>query len=193
MFGPYGDRPGSISDAEKEFAKKIVEQYDISRTAALFGAVVYGNNANIAWKLGDATNLKSTISRIDLLKRPRDGNDILGSLLVARDKLFSKANGGRVNVPKTLFLFVRKTDGKDTRVEDAARDLKEKGIGIVVIASGREVSKKDLAGIASDPSKLIVSNDLSNTVENVSLIAGSKSLPGIGCFFPFDRIVPLLT
>ena len=178
IFGPYGDQTGSISDAEKVIAKKIVQKYDISKTAALVGAIVYGNDATLAWKLGDATNLKSTLSKIDLLTRPRYGNNILASLQLARDTLFSTVNGARRDVPKTLILFTSKTDGTDKRLEATANSLKERGINVIVIATGSDINTKDLAGIASDQTKLIVTRDLTNTAENASQIAASNSIPG---------------
>ena len=123
-------------------------------------------------------DLKSAVSRLDLLKRPQDGNNILKSLQLAGDQLFSTAYGARKGVQKLLILFVGKTDGKSIRLEDAAKNLKERGINVIVIASGSDVNKNDLAGIASDPSKLVVSSDLTNLTNNVLLLPTSKYLPG---------------
>ena len=136
-------------------------------------------------------DLKSTVSRLDLLKRPQDGNNILKSLQLARDQLFSTAYGARKGVRKLLLLFVRKTDGKDIRLEDAAKNLKERGINVVVIASGSDINKKDLAGVASDPSKLVVSNDLTNLTSNILLLPTSKYIPG-GFSYWFAFFSPLL-
>ena len=130
--------------------------------------------------------MKSTLSKIDLLARPRYGNNILASLEVARDALFSTVNGARRDVPKTLILFISKTDGADRRLEATANTMKERGINVIVIATGSDINTKDLAGIASDQTKLIVPSDLTNAVENASLTAASKSLPGSVFSFLFS-------
>ena len=178
IFGPKRNQQEAVSDAEKGIAKKLAEKMLISRNAALIGAIVYGDDAKVAWKLGDATDLKTTISKIDRLQRPSGGNNVLKSLQLARDVLFSTANGARVGYPKVLILFVTKTEGKDLKIERIAKELKDRGINLIVVASGSLVDKRDLSGVASKPSNLLVSTDLAKDNESVSLAVALKSRPG---------------
>lgn len=177
VFSSHEDR--SLGpDVEKELAKKIAEKHHISGNAALIGAIVYGKDAKLAWKLGDVIDLPSTISKIDLLKRPQDGNNLKKSLHLARDELFITANGARPDAAKTLILFVSETDGKDQQIEDAAKELKERGTNVIVVSTGNKTNEKHLAGIASNAAKLILPRDLLGKLDNVSQSVLSQSLPG---------------
>ena len=134
--------------------------------------------------MGDLVDARSTIYNIDRLQRFRNGNNVLKALEIARDDLFSLNNGARRDVPKTLIVFIDKTEARDQRLEDTANQLKDKGIKVIVIAVGAEVDKKDVAGIASSPKGLIKPLDLSKSMQDVMSQAVEQSKPGtlILCF-----------
>ena len=178
VFGANGKNADATFTQEKELAKKMIEKFDISKTSTLVGAVVYDTNARLAWRLGDLMDARSTIYTIDRLRRLRNGNSILKALEIARDDLFSLNNGARRGVPKTLIVFIDKTDARDQRLEDTAKQLKDEGVKVIVIAIGPEVDKKDVAGITSSPNILIKPSDLSKSVEDVILQAVQQSKPG---------------
>lgn len=179
IFGSSGNRPTSALKAENSLAKKITDRFDIARDAALVGAIVYGDDAKIGWKIGDATDRASTVAHIDRLGRPKVGNNIQKSLELAQDVLFSSTDGARRGVPKALMVFVGKTDGKDEKIEAAAKRLKERGTNVIVITTGSDVDEKDLSGVASNPSKLLSVENGYKDIDNVSMTAASKLLPGI--------------
>ena len=178
VFGANGKNADATFTREKELAKKMIEKFDISKTSTLVGAVIYDTNARLAWRFGDAIDARETVYRIDGLRRLRNGNSILKALEIARDDLFSMKNGARRGVPKTLIVFIDKTETRDQRLEDTAKQLKDKGVKVIVIAIGPEVDKKDVAGIASSPKDLIKPSDLSKSVEVVILQAVQQSKPG---------------
>ena len=178
VFGSNGKNADATFTREKALAKKMIEKFDISKTSTLVGAVVYDTNARLAWRLGDLMDARSTIYTIDRLRRLRNGNSILKALEIARNDLFSIKNGARRGVPKTLIVFIDKTDARDQRLEDTAKQLKDKGVKVIVIAIGPEVDKKDVSGITSSPTDLIKPSDLSKSVEDVILQAVQQSKPG---------------
>ena len=165
-------------DLQKEIAKKIVEKYDISLSAALVGAIVYGDGAKIAWRFGDDIDLQSTNSKINQMARPRDGSDVLKALEIARDELFTQSSGARRNVAKTLILFVSGTIPRDQRIDDISKQLKEKGINIIVFALDDKIDTKGLSSIASEPSKLITLADPKTNLEMAISKLTSESSPG---------------
>ena len=156
----------------------MIEQYDISSSATLIGAISYDNDANLEWRFGDVIDAKSTVDRINRLRRSRNGNNVLKALEIARDDLFSIKNGARRDVPKALIVFIDKAEMKDQRLQDTAKQLKDKGVKVIVIAIGPEVNKKDVTGIASTPKDVISLPDPSKSAADVISKATAQSLPG---------------
>ena len=184
VFGANGKNADATFSQEKDLAKKMIDKFDISRRSTLVGAVVYDSSGRLAWRLGDLVDARSTIYNIDRLQRFRNGNNVLKALEIARDDLFSLNNGARRDVPKTLIVFIDKTEARDQRLEDTANQLKDKGIKVIVIAVGPEVDKKDVAGIAGSPKDLIKPLDLSKSMQDMMSQAVEQSKPGkyILCF-----------
>ena len=178
VFGSNGKNAQSTFAAEKELAKKIVEKYDISNSATLVSAISYDNDARVEWRFGNVIDAKSTIDRINRLQRSRSGNNVLKALEIARDDLFSIKNGARRDVPKTLIVFIDKTEARDQRLADTAKQLKDKSVKVIVIAIGPEVNKKDVATIASGPKDVISSHDPSKSMKDVISKAIAQSIPG---------------
>ena len=179
VFGSQGGDPQATLNIQKDIARKIVEKYAISTSGALVGAILYGSDANIAWKIGQAADILSVNENIDEIKATKVGKNVRKALQVARDELFSLANGARRNIPKTLILFASETEGKDSTIDGVAKQLKDNGVNVIVLALGSNVKKQDLSGIASDPSKLITLKDPTKELSDVIPRIDSKSLPGI--------------
>ena len=164
---------------QKGIAKKIAERYDISVSGALVGAILYGNDANLQWRIGQVADMVSLDEKIDQLKAAEDGNNILKALEIARDELFSFSNGARRSVPKTLILFASEAKGNDKRIDDVAKQLKDNGVKVIVLALGSNVTKQELSGIASDPSQLIALRDPKAQLQDAIPTIASKTPPGI--------------
>ena len=178
VFGANGKNADNVFVQEKELAKKMIDKFDISRKSTLIAAIVYDSSARLAWKLGDLVDARSAIYNIDRLQRLRNGNNVLKALEIAQDDIFSIKKGARRGVPKTLIVFIDKTEVRDQRLEEAAKQLKDKGVKVIVIAVGPEVEKKDVAGIASSPKDLIKPSDLSESIEDMMSQAVAQSKPG---------------
>ena len=178
LFGANGKDADATFAQEKEFAKKMIAKFDISRTTTLVGAIVYDSNARLAWRLGDLVDARSTTYNIDRLQNLKNGKNVLKALEMAHDDLFTMKNGARKDVSKTLIVFIDKTDIRDQRLENASKQLKDKGVKVIVIAIGPEVYKKDVAGIASSPKDLIKPSDLFESLADVMSQAVAQSKPG---------------
>ena len=178
VLGANGKNADDIFALEKDLSKKIVENFEISSRGTLVAAISYDNDARVEWRFGDVIDIRSTVIRIDRLRRLRSGNNVLRALEVARDNLFSIKNGARIDVPKTLIVFIDKREARDQRLEDTAKQLQDKGVNVMVIVIGPEVSKNDVAGIASSPKDLISSPDPSKLSEDVISKSMGQLIPG---------------
>ena len=178
VLGANGKNADDIFALEKDISKKIVEKLGISSIGTLVAAISYDNNAKVEWRFGDVIDARSTVDKIDRLRRYRNGNNVLKALEIARDDLFSIKNGARRGIPKTLIIFIDKTEVGDQRLKDTAKQLKGKGVNVMLIAMGPEVDRKDVAGIASSPKDLISSPDPSKPSEDVISKAIGQSIPG---------------
>ena len=178
MLGANGKNADDIFALEKDISKKIVEKLGISSIGTLVAAISYDNNAKVEWRFGDVIDARSTVDKIDRLRRYRNGNNVLKALEIARDDLFSIKNGARRGIPKTLIIFIDKTEVGDQRLKDTAKQLKGKGVNVMLIAMGPEVDRKDVAGIASSPKDLISSPDPSKPSEDVISKGIGRSIPG---------------
>ena len=155
----------------------MAEKYVISNNAALIGGIVYDDSARLFWKLSDGSDLKSTLYRIESLRRRRRGSNLQKALEVARDELFVLENGARRNVPKTLVVFI---DGNPTgeSLPVVAKELKDSGVKIIVVASGSEVDSTAIKRIVSDDANVITTPDLARTVNETLKTALLQSKPG---------------
>ena len=188
IFGSDGKDARASIALEKEIAKKLLENADVFEMATRVGAIQYESDARVLWRFGEASDGRTAMQLIDRLVRSRNGNNVLKALEIARDDLYFIKNGGRRDVPKTLILFIDETKIKDQRLEDTAKQLKDKGVKVIVIAMGPEVDKKDVAGIATDPSDLITLRTLSEPKEDEMSRIVAKSLPGKSIFVAMVKL-----
>ena len=143
----------------------------MSIEGTLFGAIVYDKDARLAWKIGDITNEQATINQIRGLQQVDVGNNLLKALELARDGSFSFANGARRGASRTLIAFIDKTEVNDRRTEAVAKQLKDAGVKIVLVAIGPKVDKKDIAGVASKPALLFETDDLAKADDLLQNVA----------------------
>ena len=155
----------------------MVEKYTISSSAALVGSILYDDSARLVWKFGDATNLDSTVYMIEQLRRRRRGSNLKKALEVARDELFGLENGARRNVPKTLVLFVDKNPEGEL-LPIVAKELKNSGVRIVVVAVGTQVDPVLVEGLASGDKDVVTTPDLSKTINETLKTVLLRSKPG---------------
>ena len=177
VFGTNGVKAVENFNTEKDLAKKIVEKYDVSKSATLVGAITYDDDAVLAWKIGDATEKRTTLDRINQLQRRGNGKNVLKALQIARSRLFSSENGARRNAPKTLVVFVDKVV-ESRQLDIVSKELEDNNINVIVITIGKEVLKTDVSGIARQPSNVINADDFDDKKGELASLASAKSVPG---------------
>ena len=162
IFGADGANADRSFNAAKDLAKRMVEKYDISKDTAVVGGIIYDDSARLVWRFGDTSDVKATVSKIEELARSRSGSNLQKALEIARDDLYNVENGARRNIPKTLVIFVdvNPTGGS---LPIVAKELKQSGVKIVVVATSSEVDPAVAKGIASGKA-LVQTPDLARTL-----------------------------
>ena len=153
-------------EVEKDIAKSIAEKYTISEDETLIGAIVYGADATIAFRFGDATDTRGIIKRINAIQRGKLGNNVLRALEIARDELFKSVKGSRKGAAKSVIVFIDSAQDVDPRVERVSLELKDKGIKVILIEIGPSDGKL-AASIGTAP----LSNKLNEVVDEIKDIA----------------------
>ena len=155
LFGASGKNARNTFDAEKSFATKLLDQYNISPTQTLIGAVTYAKDASVTMPFGSATSKEGVKNAIARLRYPGDGANLRKALEVARDQLFSVTQGARRNVPKTLIVFVdKKSSSVPAELSSVVESLRTKRIKIIAVGIGDEVDPKELQILADDKDAL---------------------------------------
>ena len=176
IFGADGVHADRNFNAAKDLAKRMVEKYNISKASALVGGIIYDDSARLLWKLGDAGDVRATVSKIEKLTRSRRGRNLQKALEIARDDLYNVENGARRNIPKTLVIFVDANPTGDS-LPIVARELKQSGVKIVVVATSFEVDPAVAKEIASDKA-LVETPDLARTLNKTLDAVLFRSKPG---------------
>ena len=157
----------------------MLKKYEISNTATLLGAIAYGKDSDIIFKLGQLTDKRQIGQAVSGIKNPGDGNDIKKSLSLARKELFVKQNGARIGVPKVILIFTDKKPTSDpANIITEAKTLKDNSIKVIAVGVGSEADKDDLSDIATDQNAVFLSSDsdaLASLVDSV----GKATVPGM--------------
>ena len=87
----------------------------------------------------------SAIRFTNAVPNSRDSSDSASALQLVNDTVFAPGNGARSNVPKSIVMFVDKTDIGDSRIiNELAKQFKEEGTKLVIIGMGKDVDKDAL-------------------------------------------------
>ncbi|XP_012555856.2 uncharacterized protein LOC101239439 isoform X1 [Hydra vulgaris] len=158
------DSSGSLKNDysnEKHFLKQLAATFSISKTGSHAAVVTFSDKATLDIKLSDCYDEISFNKAVDRIPHMNSNTRIDLALRYAL-KVFEESNGARRNVPKLLFLI---TDGKHTSNYEAenpvsvANELRNKGIDIVAIGVGKDVSFKELVSIAGSNRYVFLAED----------------------------------
>ena len=131
--------------AQKAFVKQIVGKFDISRKAMLPAFVSLGPVPRVVSRIGEVTDRLMSVRIIDGMRNYNDSSDMSSALKLVKDRVFSKDQGSRPNVPKSILMFVDKENTGDSKVlNQLAAQFKKEGTKLVVIGLGDEVDKEGL-------------------------------------------------
>ena len=160
--------PGGL----KAFAKQLVSQYSLSEDAARFSVVSFAANATtrVTW-LYNAAGINAGIEEMSA-----NGTTSISDGFEAARQLFT--DGGRVNATKIVLLL---TDGEQTidaapgktlnqTAVDAAALLKGDGVTVFAWGFGDKVSAATLEQIATDSSKTILADNITELTKHLGLL-----------------------
>ena len=146
----------------KAFAKELVHMFSLGADAARFSVVSFAEDATtrVPWSV-DAAVLNAGIDQISA-----DGDTSISDGFEAARQLF--ADDSRAGATKIVLLL---SDGEQTvdaapnktpmeTAIDAAALVKGEGVTVFAWGFGGNVSEATLQGIATDPSKAILAQDL---------------------------------
>ncbi len=154
-------------DKEKAFVKILSDTFSISAEGSRAGVVVFSTTAELSVKLSDHKSGSDFKNAVDGLELMNHTTRIDRALTVAKEQLFSRANGSRARVAKILIVL---TDGAQTKGGDAvdpstiAKTLRESGITVVAVGIGNKVKISELKGIAGDESRLFLAKNFDQLV-----------------------------
>ena len=117
----------------------MLQRYEISRKATLIGAIMNHEQPSVAIKFGDALTREFFVRSLRAIQNKNIGFDLSQALQIARTELFSTDNGARVDIPKSLVVFVNgKIDGDLSVLGMQAKALQQVGIKIILIGLNDE-------------------------------------------------------
>ena len=139
--------PNSVEKfkAQKTFVKNIFGKFKISRNGMLPAFVSLGPVPKAISKIGEVTDKLMAAKIMDGMRNYNDSNDMSSALKLVKNYVFSKDQGARLNVPKSILMFVdKKNTGDSKQLNHLAAQFKKEGTKLIVIGLGEEVDKKAL-------------------------------------------------
>ncbi|CAG5118378.1 unnamed protein product, partial [Candidula unifasciata] len=150
------DSSGSVSidDYREEliFAANFTNNFQLGKNGALFGAVIFSDDATKLFDLNDFSDHVSILRSLLAAPHLKGGTNTARALeKISREGLFDAADSGRLNATKMLFIL---TDGQSSNITHtiaAAQQLKNAGVHILTIGVGDVVNVEELSGMATTP------------------------------------------
>ena len=145
LLGSSEPNSGDKFKAQKTFVKKIIRKFEISKKAMLPAFVSLGPIPRVVSRIGDVTDRLIARMIIDRIRNYNDSSDLSSALKMVKNYVFSKDQGARPNVPKSILMFVDKKNKGDSKVlNQLAVQFKKEGTKVVIIGLGDEVDKEAL-------------------------------------------------
>ena len=160
MIGASGQNAARLFEAEISFTKSLLSSFPISPLATQVGVVTHGLNGRLEFELNKHNSESLLKTALDQLRMPVGGSNLGEALQLARTSLFSQENGARLDVQKSLVVFLTEERlANEPELKTELQALKNSGVRIVVVAIGEGVDKNLAAEIAS-PSALFFPPEL---------------------------------
>ena len=149
LLGSSEPKAAEKFKAQKAIVKRIVGKFDISREAMLPAFVSLGPIPRVVSRIGEVTDSLMAARIIDRMRNYNDSSEMSSALKLVKDYVFSKDQGARPNVPKSILMFVDKKNTGDSKVlNQLAAQFKKEGTKLVFIGLGDEVDKEALKPLA---------------------------------------------
>ena len=149
---------------EKDFVRRVVGQFGISRTGTHVAVIVYSTRARVVIPFPRYNSYRRFYFAVGRLPYYRGVTRIDLALKAAAEDVFLPEGGSRSNVPKILVVM---TDGFQTRTADsvpldkAVLPLKAKGVQVYALAIGRYTKQYELRLIVERKANIFRANTFS--------------------------------
>ncbi|XP_019614540.1 PREDICTED: uncharacterized protein LOC109462428 isoform X1 [Branchiostoma belcheri] len=197
------DGSGSVGaanfDKVKQFARDMVNRFDIGPTATRVGVLQYSDRNSLVFNLGAKSDKPSTISAINAITYQKGGTKTGAAMQFVRTNAAWRQGG---NVPKVIIVL---TDGKSgDSVSGPAQSLAASGITVYGIGVGNFDHGQLLQIANNDQNNVIELSDFNALATKISEIAkvvcekvsdvcpsGYKEFNGI-CYKAFNTVKTFL-
>ena len=152
------DSSASVSrdyQKEKDFIKAMAASFQFHDDGPIAGVITFSTDAEISIKLSDHSmhNTNSFNKAVDQIDFMGKQTRIDKALLLAKNELFTKANGGRDGIPKVLIMLVDGSQTQDTGSQNPitiADELRDDDVAVYVVGIGPEVSDGEILLMAGN-------------------------------------------
>ncbi|XP_078660839.1 uncharacterized protein LOC144905190 isoform X3 [Branchiostoma floridae x Branchiostoma belcheri] len=141
----------------KQFAKRLVDNFDISQTDTKVGVVQYSSSSNVEFYLNAFSAKQPVLDAIDAITYQQGGTNTGAAITYTVQEIFTSANGARANYPDVLVVV---TDGESSDdVAVPALSARNAGTLIYAVGVGNGVNQATLLEIAGDASQVLQAAD----------------------------------
>ena len=179
------DASGSVGqwgfNKEKDFVRRVVRRFGISRTGTHVAVIVYSTKARVEIPFPRYNNFPRFYFAVRRLPYYRGVTRIDLALKTAAEDVFLSEAGARSNVPKILIVM---TDGYQTRTADAVPlhkavlPLKAKGVQVYALTIGRYTRNYELRLIVEKKANIFHSNSFSGLAQVISRLITTSCTNG---------------
>ena len=182
---------GAVSQKEfyeqREFAKAILDWFDVSRRKTRVGLIQYGKNAAAVQSLGNSYGKDTVIPLIARMVYSNPGSSLLKALALAND-MFTPGKGERSDAKKVLIVFIDSLRASGVaELERVISLLKGRSVRIIFVGFESYVEPsavKILLGSGRSP--VLVNNE--NKLNSRSVINQVIGQLGKGIFASFTML-----
>ena len=182
IFG--SSEPNSVKkiNAQRTFIKSALEKLDISKKAVLPAFVSHGKPPALNSRIGKIIDKAAAIRLSDTVPNSGDSSNAASALLLVNDTVFAPGNGARLNVPKSVIMFVDTKDIGDSRViNELAKRFKEEDTKLVIIGMGKDVDKDALKPLVHNNGAIFFPPNLEEMQKIVDPVVAAIK-PGKHCY-----------
>ncbi|CAH1241297.1 COL6A3 [Branchiostoma lanceolatum] len=141
----------------KQFAKRLVDNFEISQTDNKVGVVQYSSSSNVEFYLNAFSTKQPVLDAIDGIVYQQGGTNTGAAITFTMQEIFASANGARANYPDILVVV---TDGESSDdVAAPALSARNEGTLIYAVGVGNGVNQATLLQIAGSAAQVLQAAD----------------------------------
>ena len=175
IMGAAGSSNSTDFASQQFIVYKIISNLKLIRNGPHAGVILYGNNANIAVRLGAYRDSYALQSMVTALNNPGDGHRLDKALRIAKDSFFKMINGGRDNAKKVLVVLTNGKSGQDPLL--VGSELKDQGIKVISIGVGHNPDVNEVKKLATSGKDAMIAPTAEDN-KPVAIEAAKRILPG---------------